>query len=212
MAPWQPAKGFIAEVAARGTRVYGRKKKLLRKKIPLKERRERPHCGGRDPLLPNPEVWRYKCAYEKKTDRRTGNRRLNVWGHWSILNPPQMKRHAKPSVTHKPIHKVNLPVKMRYFLTSTIYTDVFTVFMTVFMGRRGQGPPAIVPVFTLDFLAARYDLSLGSVAKHTWTEVNFVCVRKLLRGRKLSWHEIWSVVGLPWRSKMWKIMANSSVT
>lgn len=108
-----------------------------------------------------------------------------------------MKRHAKPSVTHKPIHKVNLPVKMRYFLACTIYTDVFTVFMAVFMGRRGQGPPATLPVLTLDFLAARYDLSLGSVAKHTWTEVNFVCVRKLLRGRQLSWHEIRPIVGLP---------------
>lgn len=148
----------------------------------------------------------------KKTDHRTGNRRLNIWGHWSILNPPQMKRHAKPSVTHKPIHKVNLTVKMRYFLTCTIYTDVFTVFMTVFMGRRGQGPPATLPVLTLDFRAARYDLSHGSVAKHTWTEVNIVCVRKLLRGRKLSWRELWPVVGLPRRSKKWKIRRNNLVT
>lgn len=174
MAAWQPAKGFIAEVAARGTRVYGRKKKLLRKKNPLKEGLERPHC---DPLLPPLCV----CRYEKRAYRRTGNLRLNVWGHWSILNPPQMKRHAKPSVTHKPIHKVNLPVKMRYFLTCTIYPDAFTVFMTVFMGRRGQGPPATLPVLTLDFRAERYDLSRGSVAKHAWVEVNFVCVTKLLR-------------------------------
>lgn len=101
-----------------------------------------------------------------------------------------MKRHAKPSVTHKPIHKVNLPVKMRYFLTCTIYPDVFTVFRTVFMGRRRQGPPATLPVLTLDFRAGRYELSRGSVAKHAWAEVNFVCVTKLLRGRKLSWHEI----------------------
>ncbi len=86
---------------------------------------------------------------------------------------------------------------MRHFLTCTIYIDVFTVFMTVFMGRRGQGHPTTLPVLTLDFLAARYDLSRGSVAKHTWTEVNLVCVRKLLRGRKLSWYEIWPVVGLP---------------
>ncbi len=40
--------------------------KTIKKKIPLKERRERPHCGGRDPRLPNPEVSRYECAYEEK--------------------------------------------------------------------------------------------------------------------------------------------------
>lgn len=117
-----------------------------------------------------------------------------------------MKRHAKPPVTHKPIHKVNLPVKMRYFLTCTIYPDVFTVFMTVFMGRRGQGPPATLPVLTLDLRAERYDLSRGSVAKHAWAEVNFVCVTKLLRGRKLSWHEICPIVVLPCSPKGEKIM------
>lgn len=173
--------------------------KTIKKKNPLKEGRERPHC---DPLLPPLCV----CRYEKKADHRTGNRRLNVWGHWSILNPPQMKRHAKPPVTHKPIHKVNLPVKMRYFLTCTIYPDVFTVFMTVFMGRRGQGPPATLPVLTLDLRAERYDLSRGSVAKHAWAEVNFVCVTKLLRGRKLSWHEICPIVVLPCSPKGEKIM------